>query len=104
MLQTLAVVVIQASLVFGADDAPPSKDVEILDPKDRSLFVRNIPGVYGYTSNIYEIPMHPYPFVSSLCSDHNLPHFTLRISNTSFFAFFLCFHFLFNLITSMSVL
>ncbi|XP_069687101.1 superoxide dismutase [Cu-Zn]-like [Periplaneta americana] len=58
----LLVLMALASLATAADDAPPSKDVETFEPKDRSLFVRNIPGINGFSSNIYEIPMHPYHF------------------------------------------
>jgi hypothetical protein len=55
-----------ASLAYAADDASPLKDVEITEPKDRSLHVRNIPGVLPYSSKIYEIPMPPYHFVSTV--------------------------------------
>lgn len=51
-------------LVISADDAPSSKDVETIAPKDRPLYIRNIPGIIGYRSSIYEVPIHPYRFVS----------------------------------------
>jgi hypothetical protein len=65
MKTALVLVVTLTSLASAADDASPSKDVETIVPKERSLHVRSFPGIFGYSSNLYEIPMHPYHFVST---------------------------------------
>jgi hypothetical protein len=65
-MQTVLLVVVTAMwLVNAADDATPSKDFEIIEPKTRSLYVRNIPGAFGYGSGLYGIPGRPYHFVST---------------------------------------
>jgi hypothetical protein len=66
MKTALVVIVTLTSLASAADDATPSKDVEVIAPKDRPLYVRIFPGIFGHSSNLYEIPMHPYHFVSTV--------------------------------------
>jgi hypothetical protein len=66
MKTVLLVVVTVMWLVNAADDAKPSKDVEIIEPKTRSLYVRNIPGIYGQGSGLYGIPGYAYHFVSTI--------------------------------------
>jgi hypothetical protein len=66
-MKTLLIVLATLTpLVISADDAVSSKDVETIAPKDRPLNIRSIPGIIGYSSSIYEIPIHPYRFVSIL--------------------------------------
>jgi len=65
-MQTVLLVVVTVMwFVNAADDATPSKDFEIIEPKTRSLYVRNVPGVFGYGSGLYGIPGRPYHFVST---------------------------------------
>jgi hypothetical protein len=66
MQVVLLVVVMVMWLVNAADDATPSKDVEIIEPKTRSLFFRNIPGIFGQGSGLYGIQGRPYHFVSTI--------------------------------------
>jgi hypothetical protein len=64
MKELLIILTTLTSLVISADDAVSSKDVEIIAPKDKPLYVRSFPGIVGYSSGIYEIPIRPYRFVS----------------------------------------
>jgi hypothetical protein len=66
MQTVLLVVATLMWLVKAADDATPSKDFEIIEPKARSLYVRNIPGIFGQGSGLYGIPGRPYHFVSTI--------------------------------------
>jgi hypothetical protein len=66
MKMLLIVLATLTPLVISADDAAFSKDVETITPKERPLYIRNIPGIIGYSSSVYEIPIHPYRFVSIL--------------------------------------
>lgn len=62
-MKTLLIVLATLTpLVISSDDAVSSKDVEIITPKDRPLHIRSIPGIMGYSSSVYEIPIHPYRF------------------------------------------
>jgi hypothetical protein len=64
MKELLIILSTLTSLVISADDAVSSKDVEIIAPKDKSLYVRRFPGFVGYSSGVYDIPIRPYRFVS----------------------------------------
>jgi hypothetical protein len=66
MQTALLVTVTLTWLVNAADDASPKKDVEIIEPKTRSLYVRNIPGIFGHGSNLYGSPVRPFHFVSTI--------------------------------------
>jgi hypothetical protein len=67
MKELVIILATLTSLVISADDAvSSSKDVEIIAPKDKSLYIRSIPGIFGHSSSIYDIPIHPYRFVSIL--------------------------------------
>ena len=66
-MQTVLLVLVTVTwLVNAADDATPSKDIEIIEPKSRSLSVRNIPGIFGQGSGLYGISGRPYHFVSTV--------------------------------------
>ena len=64
MQTVLLFVVTLMWLVNAADDASPSKDFEIIEPKTRSLNVRHTPGIFAHGSGLYGIPVRPYLFVS----------------------------------------
>lgn len=66
-MKTVLLVVVQVMwLANAADDASPKKDVETIEPKDRSLYVRNIPGIFGHRSSVFGVQIHPYQFVSTV--------------------------------------
>ena len=72
-MQTVLLIVATVTwLVNAADDATPSKDVEIIEPKTRSLYVRNIPGIFGHGSGLYGIAGRPYHFVSTIPETNRL--------------------------------
>ena len=83
MQTVLLVVVMVMWLVNAADDATPSKDFEIIEPKTRSLFVRNIPGMFGKGSGLYGIPGRPYHFISTI--PETIPAGRLLLSDCHYF-------------------
>lgn len=64
-------------LVFVVSSSPVDDNKPAERSSDRTLFIRSLPGYPGSRSNLYEVYMEPYLFVSTYVFDYSLPFFFL---------------------------